>query len=174
MGTIERSHRTLNEYLRSYISNDKSDWDEWMKFFVYCYNTSPSTVHEYCPFELVYGKIPTDFEFLGNGNIDPLYNIDAYAKEVKYRLQTAHKRAMERLRNSKLTRGEHSKDNSNGISVSIGDHVLVKNDTGHKLDKLYNGPFEVIEVDNRNNVRIKDDNNKSSLVHKNRIRKYYF
>jgi len=27
VGTIERSHRTFNEYIRSYISVDKTDWD---------------------------------------------------------------------------------------------------------------------------------------------------
>lgn len=60
----------INEYLRSVISNDKSDWDERVKFFVYCYNTSPSTVHEYWSFELIFVKIPTDLKFLGNDNIE--------------------------------------------------------------------------------------------------------
>jgi len=30
VGTVERSHRTFNEYIRSYISIDKNDWDEWL------------------------------------------------------------------------------------------------------------------------------------------------
>lgn len=102
LGTVERSHRTLNEYLRSYISTDKSDWDEWLKYFTYCYNTTPSTSHGYCPFELVYGKIPNEWEFLQNDTVDPFYNIDAYAKEVKYRLQSASLRAHELLKIQKI------------------------------------------------------------------------
>lgn len=27
VGAVERTHRTFNEYIRSYISTDKSDWD---------------------------------------------------------------------------------------------------------------------------------------------------
>jgi len=27
VGSVERSHRTFNEYIRSYISVDKTDWD---------------------------------------------------------------------------------------------------------------------------------------------------
>lgn len=31
LGTIERSHRTLNEYVRSYLSVDINDCDVWLK-----------------------------------------------------------------------------------------------------------------------------------------------
>ena len=94
VGTIERSHRTFNEYIRSYISIDKTDWDVWLTYFVYCFNTTPSIAHNYCPHELVYGKqsnLPKHFNSIDT--IDPLYNIDDYAKEVKFRLETAYKRA---------------------------------------------------------------------------------
>ena len=33
LGTIERSHRTLNQYLKMYISSDKSDWDILLQYF---------------------------------------------------------------------------------------------------------------------------------------------
>jgi len=56
VGTVERSHRTLNEFIRSYISVDKTDWDVWLRYFVYFFNTTPSMAHDYCPYELVFGK----------------------------------------------------------------------------------------------------------------------
>lgn len=64
-----------------------------MKYFTYCYNTKPSTTHNYCPFDLVFGKDPNIYEFLDANTVDPLYNVDAYEKEVKYQLQTANKTA---------------------------------------------------------------------------------
>lgn len=72
VGTVERSHRTFNEYVRSYLSNNKTDWDVWLSYFTYCFNTTPSTVHNYCPFELVFGKNQTNFEFLLNNRVDPV------------------------------------------------------------------------------------------------------
>jgi len=45
VGTVERSHRTFNEYIRSYISVDKTDWDVWIQYFVYCFNTTPSMAY---------------------------------------------------------------------------------------------------------------------------------
>ncbi len=31
-GGIERSHRVLAEYLRHYVKEDQTDWDEWIPF----------------------------------------------------------------------------------------------------------------------------------------------
>jgi len=50
--------------------------------------------HDYCPYELVFGKtsnLPKQFNT--TKNIEPIYNIDDYARESKYRLKIAHKRA---------------------------------------------------------------------------------
>jgi len=41
VGIVEWSHRTFNEYIRSYISVDKTDYDVWIQYFVYCFNTTP-------------------------------------------------------------------------------------------------------------------------------------
>jgi transposase InsO family protein len=39
-GAIERSHRMMAEYLRHYVSEDKTDWDSWVPFATYVYNTT--------------------------------------------------------------------------------------------------------------------------------------
>jgi len=94
VGTVERSHRTFNEFIRTYISTDKTDWDIWLKYLVYCFNTTPSMAHDYCPYELVFGKttnLPQHFNSIDK--IKPLYNVDDYAKESKFRLEQAFKRA---------------------------------------------------------------------------------
>lgn len=56
IGGCERNHRVLNEYVRMYINEAHMDWDEWIKYYSFCYNTTPSSYHNYTPFELVYGK----------------------------------------------------------------------------------------------------------------------
>jgi len=40
-GSIERSHRVLAEYLRHYVNEDQTNWDEWVPLFT--------------PFELLFG-----------------------------------------------------------------------------------------------------------------------
>lgn len=171
LGTIERSHRTLNEYLRSYISINKSDWDEWLRYFTYCYNTTPSTVHDYCPFELVFGKTPPEFDFLTNNAIDPIYNLESYEKEVKFRLQIAQERSKRLLEKAKIKRKEYYDRNTYSEKIALGDLVLIKQ-VGHKLDSLFKGPFRVVSLDKRNNCTVKDDNDRTMTVHLDRIRKY--
>jgi hypothetical protein len=39
-GSIERSHRVLAEYLRHYVSEDQTNWDSWVPFATYVYNTT--------------------------------------------------------------------------------------------------------------------------------------
>ena len=38
-GSIERSHRVLSEYLGHYVTEDQSNWDLWIPFATYVYNT---------------------------------------------------------------------------------------------------------------------------------------
>ena len=38
-GGIERSHRVLAEYLRHYVDEDQTNWDHWVSFATYSYNT---------------------------------------------------------------------------------------------------------------------------------------
>ena len=88
LGTVKRSHRTFNEYVRSHISIEE---DDWLRYFTYCFNTTPSTVHDYYSFELIFSRIPNTFKDVDK--VAPLYIIDDYAKEAKFRLEISLKRA---------------------------------------------------------------------------------
>lgn len=171
LGTVERSHRTFNEYIRSYISIERDDWDEWLRYFTYCFNTTPSAVHGYCPYELVYGRIPHGFHYFNSiDRIDPIYNIDDYSKEVKYRLEIAYKRARLLLDSAKVKRKEHYDMNTEQLDLNLGDLVLLRNEVGHKLENRYEGPYKVIEIRDNDNIIIEIKGNRKQKVHKNRLK----
>lgn len=77
MEAIERSHRTFNEYLRSYLS-DESDWEEWIKYFAFCYNIThhSSFDFKFTPIGLIYGRRCNSIEYMFSGQIDSIYNLD--------------------------------------------------------------------------------------------------
>ena len=52
-GSLERSHTVLAEYLRHYVREDQTNWDEWVPYAVYVFKTTVHTTTEYTPFELV-------------------------------------------------------------------------------------------------------------------------
>jgi len=169
LGVVERNHRTFNEYVRSYLSADKSDWDNWLQYFTYCYNTTPSTVHGYAPFELVFGKRPNPLNFLLTNKVDPLYNIDAYDKEVKYRLQIAQQRAKTLVKRSKEISKKLYDKNATFQNIQLNDMVYLENDAGHKLENVFKGPYQVIGIDEMGNCTLKIGK-KPITVHRNRIK----
>ena len=173
LGTIERSHRTFNEYVRSYISVDKDDWDVWLTYFTYCFNTTPSVVHGYCPYELVFGRIPNNVEMFNTDNdIAPLYNVDDYSKEVRFRLEIAYRRVRQMIDRAKFKQKEFYDEKSRGMKLEKGDLVLIRNEAGHKLESKYLGPFKVIDLRLNGNVIIEDNKKKKQLVHSDRLKIY--
>jgi len=59
-------------------------------------------MHDYCPYELVFGRLPRQFANVNKTNrIEPLYNVEDYSKNIKYRLEVAYKRARTMLEEHK-------------------------------------------------------------------------
>ena len=100
LGSIEISHRVLAEYLRHYVEEDQTNWDEWVSFGAYAYNTSEHSATGYSPFELVFGHTSSLPSALRR-QPSPQYNYD-YMSELKGRLQTAHHVAKQNLIASKV------------------------------------------------------------------------
>lgn len=171
IASLERNHRNLNEFLRSYVNDDLSDWDDFVPFYEFCFNTTPSSITGYSPFELVFGKnakLPQDLFMNG---VDPLYNLENYARELKFKLQVAHERAKLMLEKEKVKRKNILDSKiSNYENFNIGDQVNLKQFDKHKLEPLRRGPFTVVHMDDCN-ASIKDKNGNVKLVHKNLLLK---
>lgn len=169
VGSIERSHRTFNEYIRAFVT-DMSNWDDYLHYFTFLYNTTGSECfsNKFTPFELVFGKKANQFEFIGE-RVDPLYNEDDYAMEVKYRLQLSHVRAKRLLDKLKLRNKQYYDRNSRTVDFQIGDRVLLRREPYDKHCGVYSGPYLIHEMTDQNVTIVEPDGNKRQLVHKNRV-----
>jgi len=58
-GILERSHRVLAEYLRHYVNEGQTNWDEWVPFATYVYNTTVHSATGFTPSELLFGRQST-------------------------------------------------------------------------------------------------------------------
>lgn len=168
VGSIERNHRSLNEYLRAYAEN-LNEWDAYLPYFNFCYNTTSNEAfdNKYTPYELVFSRKVNQLENISLNQLDPIYNIDNYALECKYRLQKAHIEAKALINKMKIRNKEYYDKKTRPIHVNIGDKVLVKNEPYKKLEPIYSGPFTILEVSEKNVVIEK--HGKPYLLHKNRI-----
>lgn len=167
IGALENSHKSLNNFLRTFSDDDKFNWDLWLPYFSFCYNSNVHFATSYAPFELLFGEnlnIP-------DGTLQtptPVYDVDDFANELKSRLKIAlddaRKCQIKEKEKRKLT--YDNKYKTRDIEYVIGDFVVVKNETGNKLDNIFKGPYEIIKVEDKNliirvrnrNVKVNKDN----------------
>lgn len=169
IGGLERNHRVLNEYLRTTLPLI-DEWYKWLPFYAFAYNTTPNTVHGFSPFELVFGRQPNLPQDLGC-QVDPLYNYDAYAKEIKFKLQVASSKTRELLlKHKKNTIAKQTEINP--LDLVIGDKVKLINEQENKLSPKYSGPYVVTDCMNNNCEILNTESGKKTIVHKNRLLKY--
>jgi len=57
-GALERTHRVLVEYLRCFILEDQSNWDKWLPYATFVFNTTPHTSTGFTQHELLFGRKP--------------------------------------------------------------------------------------------------------------------
>lgn len=173
VGTVERNHRNFNQYLRTYIQKDSPEWEDFIKYFSYCYNISFNATldFKYTPFELVFNKKPNLPENLLDGHIVPLYNLDNYVKEAEFRLRNAWSQAVTMINKHKQTNKKYYDRNINELNVQINDLVYLKVEPYHKHSNTYSGPHKIIEIQYPNVTILDQNTQKTQLVHLNRLAK---
>lgn len=178
-GGLERSHRTLKEYLRNFINKNRDNWDEWAQYAIFTYNTTPHTATKFTPHEILYGfkaEIPNSLQ----KQPEVVYNYDNYAFDLKNKLQNSYQLAKDNLIISKEISKKYYDKNSKPSQYKIGDKVLLeqknkpigKGQKGKKYGALYHGPYEVTDIISNENTRIKVGN-REQTVHNNRIKLFF-
>lgn len=173
IGSLERNHRCLNEFVRQFVNESHNDWDDWLSYYAFCYNTTPHSDFPYTPFELIFGRTATLPNNLKNPKeIEPIYNYEQYYSELKFKMKTAAQRTQELINKAKLKRQQNQENIAKPSSIKKGDYVMIENENRSKLDKIYKGPYKVTEI-NHPNVTIFDDNkNQYYTIHKNKLVKF--
>lgn len=105
-------------------------------------------------------------------NVDPIYNIDKYANEIKYRMQITNERVKDLLNKSKITQKQQYDKKAKSIKFNIADKVLLIDHSRHKHKPIYKGPYKIISLDDKNVKLLEINSNKTYTTHKNNIIKY--
>lgn len=164
MGSIERHHHSLVEYLKMFA--EKTDWDFWLRLATFSYNTGFIESHGYSPHQLVFGtkaRLPNEFfsEIRGRTYSD-------YLDELILRLNETQKHARERLIAAKEKSKRLYDLKLKDCSFNVDDVVLLlKEPKEGKLDDQYTGPYTIKTVLGDANIELDLGKGKTKIVHPN-------
>lgn len=170
-GGLERSHMTLADYLKHFVNENQTNWDDWVDFAMFSYNTSTHTSTKYTPYELVFGHSPE----LPTSITKPAefkYTYDDYIDDLTLKLRRSHELARNNLLKSEDTNKSYYDKNSKEIEYKVGDEVYLTAQQFPKSKKLsarYQGPFPITKIESPSNVTLKIKR-RHVTVHKDRIK----
>lgn len=125
-GALERSHSTLKDYLKHYINDKQTNWDEYVPLAMFTYNTHYHKSTKFTPYELIFGNKATIPNSL-NCNPEFRYTYDDYYSNLKLKLNSSFKMARENLIKSKETSKKYYDNKIVSHKYHEGDLVYVSN-----------------------------------------------
>jgi hypothetical protein len=141
----------LAEYLRHYINEDQTNWDEWVPFITYMYNTTIHSATGFTPLELLFGR-PLTLTYALKKPPEPQCNYDDYFSELRSPLLTVHHHAHRNLIASKSKNKGHYDKTPGKMNLQVGDKFLLFDETvrrgrSRKLHNQWIGSYTITEID---------------------------
>ncbi|EGT33479.1 hypothetical protein CAEBREN_32143, partial [Caenorhabditis brenneri] len=97
-GSIERTHRTIEESLSSFVNSDQTDWDQKLPFVIFALNSAPHSVTKVSPHAAMFGReltTPEDHQ-LGKAMLQ-YRDVDDYEANLQLHLQDLHQAMEDRM-----------------------------------------------------------------------------
>lgn len=169
-GSLERSHRPLAEYLRSFAREDGSNWDQWLAPAMHVHNHTDHTSTNQTPFKVLYGfdtPLPSNLK-----QSTPLYNPYDYPHLLKHQIQKAYEVARNYQKRAKAAAKERYDKNIRSAPLKIGGKALVKNQCRrNKLSPIWEGPYVIKNLPTPVTVQL-SIKGKNKTLHRNLVKPF--
>ena len=152
-GLVERFNRTLAAMLSMYVDSKHRDWDRYLPYVTFAYNTTAHSATKESPFFLLYGRqarLPIDNMLLPEGEHEDL-SVEEYRAELVEGLRIAHEYSRAALERDKQAMEARRGPGRNVPTFKPDELVMVKNPALHnavgltrKLTNTWTGPFKII------------------------------
>jgi hypothetical protein len=137
-GITERFNRTLLDMLGTLPSEKKSAWKDHIHTVVHAYNCTTHETTGVSPYLIMFGReprLPIDIMY-GIGNSDSTSSYTDYVGKLKERLSHAFELVAKQSKTSQKKQGECYNRKLRGVSLHVGDSVMVRKLGTHIYDKL--------------------------------------
>jgi hypothetical protein len=106
--------------------------------------------------------------------VQPVYNYDDIVKIIKYRMQESHHIAQRNLMRFKEQQRVKTRSKEFNRDIKVNDLILLKKEQRkHKLDSVWDGPYEVKELKYPNLVIQRIGKRKRENVHMNQVKIFH-
>ena len=147
-GGTERLNRILEEYLRSFVGPDQSDWDRWLSLAEFAYNNSKQESTGFTPFYANYGYHPRT----PNTPKPMKHERTPSAVELAETMDQVVKKAKRMLEAAQQRQKAYADKSRRDVQYAVGEQVMLstkniklKTPGTQKLMPKYIGPFEVLQ-----------------------------
>ncbi|QRV78036.1 integrase core domain protein [Ceratobasidium sp. AG-Ba] len=156
-GQTEITNQTLEIMLRSYINDSKDNWSALQPALSFSYNTLKHSTTQQTPAFLLRGYEPLKPSDLLANTSQKIPRIESDSAEVfSEEIKAARNKAKDAIRIAQIHQIKSYNSGRKFEQFQEGDLVLINLQTldlskrnsgkGHKLNQIYDGPFEVMEI----------------------------
>jgi len=133
---------------QKHILEDQSNWDKWLPYATFVFNTTRHTTTQFTPHELLFGRRPNIRGLLQKEPPETQYTYDNYIRELQSRLKSSYEMARNNLKSQKERSKECHDKLVNTPLFSIGDKVLLHEEKiwrgkSAKLSPPWIGPMKL-------------------------------
>jgi len=169
-GRTERLNQTLVRSLRKHCEQDPSNWDQFISFITFAYNTRVHSITGVSPYTGVFGILANHFEDYDKQSESTLTQ-QRNIQRVQELIESTHPMIKSR-RNEFAIKQKRNQDNSHSVATepfNVGDLVTIKSmKIQGKLQPKYNGIFKIASITSHGNYILENNDGetlKYSFLH---------
>ena len=161
-GLVERFHTTMKQMLRRMCAERPKDWDKYLPALLFAIREVPKESLGFSPFELLYGRSVRGplaiLRELWSGEVsdEQVLSTYQYVIELRERLEQTCQLARDNLEKVQFKQKTYNEKRARSHKFDVGNKFLLLLPTeSNKLLLQWKGPYEVVEIVNRMDFRLK-------------------
>ena len=149
-GMVERFNSTLVAMLAMYVGSNQKDWDKFIPYCLFAYNTSRHELSHFSPYYLLFGREATlPIDAMCRIDSTPFQSVGEYARHIILRMRRAHRIAERNQREIANKYRVKSLERPPPV-YNIGDKVMMQFyhepfGLTKKLGLMWRGPYTVVK-----------------------------
>ena len=158
-GMIERSHKTLWNFIKVMVNSQQDDWDQYLQNALWTYRSTIHLAINKSPFEAMYERPPKiEADHLYPTQVENRSNREGYSQRYQQRMKKHYDERMK-------SREDHIKIGS----MVLINHPTIKSGKCQKLLSSNKGPFKVSKMIGPSTYMVMDSKEQCIKVHRDQM-----